>query len=106
MSLPDKPTLKEYQELVAQLVTDRGFDKETPPEVFMLLVEEVGELAKAYRKTSGMKVDQQSRVHELEEEAADIFWLLIDLCNRLDIDLEQAFRDKEKKNASRSWSTS
>lgn len=96
-------TLAEYQKLVKQLVKERGFNKETVPEVFTLLVEEVGELAKAIRKANGQKVDKTSRQHEVEEEAADVFWLLIDLCNRLNIDLAKAFEAKEKKNQKRKW---
>lgn len=101
--LPDKPLLKDYQALIAQLVKERGFDEETVPEVFMLLIEEVGEFAKAARKAHGVKVDNNSKVHDLEEEAADVFWLLVDLCNRLNIDLETAFRAKEAKNQKRKW---
>jgi len=97
-------SLAEYQVLIKQLVKERGFDKETVPEVFTLFVEEVGELAKAIRKSNGQKVDKTRRQHDVEEEAADVFWLLIDLCNRLDIDLENAFLQKEKKNQSRTWS--
>lgn len=69
----------------------------------MLFLEEAGEFAKAARKVSGVKVDNASRVHDLEEEAADVFWLLLDLCNRLDIDLEKAFSLKEAKNQNRKW---
>ena len=101
--LPEKPATKDYQELVKKLVVERGFDKETPAEVLLLLVEEVGELAKAIRKSSGMKTSGDSKTHDLEEEVADVFWLLIDLCNRLNIDLEKAFRDKELKNQNRTW---
>jgi NTP pyrophosphatase (non-canonical NTP hydrolase) len=97
------PNLKQYQQLIHRLVAERGFDKETVPEVFMLFLEEAGEFAKAARKVSGVKTDKNSRVHDLEEEAADVFWLLLDLCNRLDIDLEKAFSDKEAKNQSRKW---
>ena len=101
--LPANATLRDYQKLVKQLVLDRGFDKETVAEVFMLFLEESGEFAKAARKVTGLKVDKASKVHTLEEEAADVFWLLIDLCNRLDIDLEKAFREKEAKNRKRTW---
>ena len=101
--LQAKPTLPELQQLVARLVIERGFDKETVPEVFTLLVEEVGELAKAIRKANGQKVDTASREHDIAEEAADVLWLLLDICNRLGIDLEQAFRDKELKNQKRKW---
>jgi NTP pyrophosphatase (non-canonical NTP hydrolase) len=98
-----KTTLADYQDLVKKLVVERGFDKETVPEVFTLLVEEVGELAKAIRKANGQKVDKARRQHDVEEEAADVFWLLIDLCNRLDIDLAKAFEAKEKINQKRKW---
>jgi NTP pyrophosphatase (non-canonical NTP hydrolase) len=102
-SLPNKPTLADYQKLVRRLIVERGFDKETVPEVFMLFLEEAGEFAKAARKLTGVKTDATSKVHDLEEEAADVFWLLIDLCNRLDVDLEKAFRAKEAKNQTRIW---
>lgn len=69
----------------------------------MLLAEEMGEFAKAARKSSGVKVDHKSKKHALSEEAADMFYLLIDLCNHLDINLEKAFREKEKKNQKRNW---
>lgn len=103
MSLPAKPTLNDYQTLIKELVLERGFEKETVAEVFMLMLEESGELAKAIRKSTGMKTSDDSKKHEVEEEAADVFWLLIDLCNRLDIDLEKAFRAKEAKNQTRTW---
>lgn len=99
--LPDKPLLADYQKLIRELVITRGYDKETVPEVLMLLMEEVGELAKAIRKVNGQVTHQDSKIHDVEEELADCLWLLIDLSNRLDIDLETAFRAKETKNANR-----
>jgi NTP pyrophosphatase (non-canonical NTP hydrolase) len=38
------------------MVRLRGFDQETLWDVVLLLVEEVGELAKAVRKRSGLKI--------------------------------------------------
>lgn len=96
-------TIADYQSYVKKKIKERGFDDETIPEVFMLFLEESGEFAKAARKISGIKVDKQSRVHDLEEEAADVFWYLLDLCNRLNIDLEKAFDAKEEKNEKRVW---
>ena len=94
-------TLYDYQAMISVLVVERGYDQETVSEVFTLLVEEVGELAKAIRKTNGQKVHLDSRTHEVGEEMADVFWLVIDLCNRLDIDLAKAFAAKEQKNRQR-----
>lgn len=99
--LPDKPNLADYQTLVSKLVVERGYNHETVPEVLMLLIEEVGELAKAIRKLNGQKTHQDSKIHNVEEELADCLWLLVDLSNRLDIDLEAAFRAKETKNQNR-----
>lgn len=97
-------SLADYQKLVQRLIIERGFDKETVPEVFTLLVEEVGELAKAIRKQNGQKVDKTRRQKDVEEELADVFWLLVDLANRLDVGLAEAFAAKETINESRKWS--
>lgn len=99
--LSPKPTLADYQDLIRALVIERGYDKETVPEVLMLLTEEVGELAKAIRKLNGQVTHQDSKIHDVEEELADVLWLTVDIANRLNIDLETAFRAKEAKNAKR-----
>ncbi len=104
MMLRDNPTLADLQKCIHSLVIERGFDKETVPEVFTLMIEEVGELAKAIRKANGQKIGKHSKDCNVEDEIADVFWLLLDLCNRLNIDLEQAFRNKEAKNMRREWS--
>jgi NTP pyrophosphatase (non-canonical NTP hydrolase) len=96
-------TLNQYQELIERLAHERGFENETVPEVFTLLVEEVGELAKAIRKQNGQKVDRKKKQHDVEEELADVFWLILDLSNRLNVDLGAAFAAKEKVNATRTW---
>lgn len=101
--LPDAPTLADYQQYLKSVVKERGFDKETPAEVLTVFIEEIGELAKAMRKAGGQKVDAGSRHHDIEEEAADVFFMLIDLCNRLGVDLAQAFEAKEAKNNKRTW---
>jgi NTP pyrophosphatase (non-canonical NTP hydrolase) len=99
--LPAKPRLADFQKLVRKLVVERGYDQETVPEVLMLLIEEVGELAKAIRKLNGQVTHADSKTHNVEEELADCLWLVVDLSNRLDIDLEAAFRAKETKNQNR-----
>ncbi|HET7060045.1 MAG TPA: DUF5798 family protein [Candidatus Saccharimonadales bacterium] len=99
--LPPKPTLEDFQKLVRKLVVERGYNQETVPEVLMLLIEEVGELAKAIRKINGQVTHADSKVHQVEDELADCLWLLVDISNRLDIDLEAAFRAKETKNRNR-----
>ncbi len=102
--LPANPTLADYQSLVRKLIVELGYNEETVPEVLMLLIEEVGEFAKAIRKINGQKTHEDSKIHDVEEELADCLWLLVDISNRLDIDLEAAFRAKEAKNQQRTLS--
>jgi len=99
-----KLTLPEYQKLIKKLAAERGFNSETIGQKFMLFLEESGEFSKAARKISGVTIDKKSNVHNLEEEAADVFWLLIDLCNNLGVDLGKSFEQKEKINQKRKWS--
>ena len=101
--LKDNPTLRDFQNYVADLVKERGFDKETVSEMFMLFLEECGEMAKAARKTQKMKTDKNSEQFHFDHEVADVFIYLLDICNHLDVDLEKAFRDKEEINKKRIW---
>lgn len=101
--LKSNPTLRDFQMYVAEMVKERGFDKETISEIFMLFLEECGEMAKAARKTQSIKSDKQSEQFELNKEIADVFIYLLDICNHFNIDLESAFRKKEEANQKRHW---
>jgi NTP pyrophosphatase (non-canonical NTP hydrolase) len=50
-----------------------------------------------------MKIDRSSPVGDVDEELADILIYVCSIANRLDIDLERAFRDKEAVNKKRVW---
>jgi len=102
--LPQQPTLKDFQQYVKDLVQIRGWQDQPIQEVFMLFLEECGELAKAVRKTSGMTTDKNSITYHVDLEAADVLIYLLDICNKCGVDLEQAFRDKEEINKKRVWS--
>jgi NTP pyrophosphatase (non-canonical NTP hydrolase) len=104
LKLRENPLLKDFQVYVNKMVIERGFDKETTPEIFMLLLEECGELAKAARKTQNIKTDKKSEIFNLEGEIADVFIYLLYICNRFGVNLERAFRDKEEINKGRTWS--
>ncbi|MEK7093725.1 MAG: MazG nucleotide pyrophosphohydrolase domain-containing protein [Patescibacteria group bacterium] len=101
--LKEGPELRDFQEYVARMVKERGFDKETISEIFMLFLEECGEMVKAARKTQKIKTDKNSEQFHLDHEVADVFIYLLDICNQFNIDLEKAFRDKEEINKKRTW---
>ncbi len=101
--LKQNPTLRDFQDYVARMIKKRGFDKKTVPELFMLFLEECGEMAKAARKMRKMKTDTNSERFIFDHEAADVFIYLLDICNHYGVDLEKAFRDKEAINKKRTW---
>lgn len=101
--LPNHPTLRDLQNYVARVTTERGFADETTAEVFMLFLEECGELAKAARKLQHLKTDANSATYRLDHEAVDVLNYLLQICNRFEIDLESAFREKETLNNARTW---
>ena len=100
-------SLKELQAYIGAVIKQRGFDNESPRDIVLLMVEEVGELAKALRKFIGLKIDQRKldSYTAVEEEVADIFIYLLDLCNVLNIDPFTALKNKELKNEKRFWAS-
>lgn len=106
-SLSQKSGLGSIQEYIAIVMKARGFSEELPQDKLMLLIEEVGELSKALRKQEGyLAIDQDLVSHYtfVQEELADVFIVLLSLCDVLKISLWDAFYQKEKQNIERRWS--
>lgn len=95
--------LQALQLYVKETSNERGFDDESIQDRFMLLVEEVGELAKSLRPLHGVKVANDSVTSEIKYEIADVLLLTFSLANGLGIDLANAVIEKEKKNRERTW---
>ncbi|MCF6366637.1 MAG: hypothetical protein L3J35_10595 [Bacteroidales bacterium] len=104
-SIPEKPTLKDLQNHIKKIGEERGWDKNNHLEIFLLLSEEFGELAKAVRNYTGLYTEKlkENNKYELEEEFADVLNYLFDLANCFNIDLEKAFRKKDDANKNRIW---
>ena len=103
LTLPQKASLSDFQNYVKELEQERGFSHQTLIEKSLLLGEEVGELFKAVRKYSSMKIATDSIAGNLSDEIADILIYLCAIANRADIDIEEAFRKKEEINKTRVW---
>jgi len=95
--------LRDFQRYVTELERERGFEDQDVIQKCLLMGEEVGELFKAVRKSEGLKMDQHSKVGSVGEELADVLIYLCSIANRFDIDLEQAFLEKESRNKQRQW---
>ncbi len=102
--------MQDYQRYIHELEALHGWlDVDLVHNCF-LLGEEVGELFKAIRKyeklwgQAGAPVaDADERKENVAEELVDVFNYLLALANRLDIDLEAAFRKKNQRNQQRVW---
>ncbi len=103
LHLKAQPTIQDFQKYVVEAVKERGFRDDKVELRFLLLLEECGEFAKSVRKIAGLGFAKDTSKKEIAEEAADVFIVLLGICNMLNIDLEQAFRDKEEKNKQRVW---
>lgn len=96
-------SLQQLQAYVARTEIERQFDAQSTTEKCLLLGEEVGELFKAVRKSTGLGVDPESEAKEIAHELADILNFLLAIANRYQIDLGQAFFTKEMINQTRKW---
>ena len=80
----------------------RGFVTD-PEKIFILLNEEIGEVAAELKRTWSKNYDAFSQ-DRLEDEMADCFILLVALANSFDIDLEAVVQRKFfDKDGARSW---
>ena len=96
-------TLSNLQTYVTELEIERGFIDQTLLQKCLLMGEEMGELFKAIRKAEHISTDKNSQTFHVGEELADILIYVCAIANRCDIDLEEAFRQKEEINKKRVW---
>jgi NTP pyrophosphatase (non-canonical NTP hydrolase) len=96
--------LKDLQIDINKLCIEKGWDKRTIPEVFILFSEEIGELAKEIRLHTGIKSEKKpDNKDNLRSEFADVLNYLMELANRFDIDLTDAYIEKRAINQKRIW---
>lgn len=104
--LNNKNSIDEVQEYIRQVITIRGFSEQKVQDKMLLLLEETGELAKAIRKTlpeASVDYEKIENYTDIEEEIADVFIVLISICNKLNINLFDTIKKKEGKNIKRQW---
>ena len=105
-SLNENNSLNKIQDYIKEIIKIRGFSEQRVQDKMLLLLEETGELAKAIRKTlpeASIDYDKIENYTDIEEEIADVFIVLVSICNRLNINLYDAMKKKEEKNIKRQW---
>jgi len=100
--LPRRLDLAALQRRLVHTATARGFGGEGAQTLLVLLMEELGELARAVRMLDGVaRADGEgTRVEAdaVDAEVADCLIYLLLLADRLEVDAEQAVRVKESRN--------
>ena len=93
------------QKYIKNVVIQRGFDDETPVDIMLLMMEEIGKLSKALINYTGLKIDQdkKDKYTQVKHELADVFIYLLDLANVCNVDLFHAFVEKEHEENKRFW---
>ena len=92
-------TIKEAQEQVDQWIRTVGVRYFSELTNMACLTEEVGELARVIARKYGDQSFKEGESPNLEEEMADVLWVLICLANQTGVDLTEALQKSfEKKN--------
>lgn len=93
-------TLQEAQQQVDNWIRTYGVRYFSELTNMAVLTEEVGELARVIARKYGDQSFKPGEKDNLEEELADVLWVLICLANQTGTDLTQAFaRTLEKKTS-------
>jgi NTP pyrophosphatase (non-canonical NTP hydrolase) len=101
---PESATLGGLQAYVKRMAEVRGFSDETPPEIFILLLEEIGELAKALRAHQHLKMSSDdTSAKNIRLELADCLIYVLHFANKTGVNLAAAFREKEELNKAKKW---
>ena len=91
--------IQKAQELVDEWITTVGVCYFSELTNTAILMEEVGEVARIMARRYGDQSEKESdRQQDLADELADVFFVLICLCNQTGVSLTEAFaRNMEKK---------
>lgn len=96
--------IHKHQQFLRKFADERNWDQfHTPKNLVMALAGEAGELLDVFQwltpdESTSDNLGEATR-KAAKEEMADVFIYLIRLADKLNIDLEQAFIEKMKKNA-------
>lgn len=96
--------LKELQADLQDICDKNGWSRLDTTAVFLLFSEEIGELAKEIRLHTGIKGEKKPKnTANLNAEFADVLNYFMELANRFDIDLTEAYLQKKAVNQLRNW---
>lgn len=92
-------TIREWQKYIRSIRQERQYVEDID-RLFILWTEELGELANEYKYYEFFRAEK-FEAKRLEAELADVFLYTVDLADLLEVDLDQALKDKEQFNNER-----
>lgn len=94
-------TLEEAQKQVDNWIRTYGVRYFSELTNMAVLTEEVGELARVMARKYGDQSFKPGEKDNLDEEIADVFWVLLCIANQTGVDLTEAFRRSTEKKTKR-----
>jgi dCTP diphosphatase len=104
MNDPKQPSLADLQSMIRKFCDDRDWDQfHNPKDLSISLVLEATEVLEHFqwKNTEEIAAHIKNSKGEVAEELADVFYWVLLLANKLDIDLVDAFERKMEKNAAK-----
>jgi NTP pyrophosphatase (non-canonical NTP hydrolase) len=93
--------LRELQKMVDEWIKNVGVRYFNELTNTVILMEEVGELARIMARKYGEQSFKENEKNNLGEEMADVLFVLICLANQTGVDLEKEFLEKMKRKTER-----
>lgn len=98
----DELTMRQAQQEVDQWIRTIGVRYFSELTNLGILMEEVGELSRIMVRRYGDQSNKKSDLGKnLEDEMADVLWVLMCLANQTGVDLQDAFRKNMEKKTTR-----
>lgn len=93
--------LKTLQQKVDQWIRKYGVRYFNELTNMAILTEEVGELARIMARKYGEQSFKEGEKDHIEDEIADVLWVLVCIANQTNVDLEKAMEENFKKKTVR-----
>lgn len=95
-------TINELQSTVDQWIKKYGVRYFSELTNTAILMEEVGELARVMARKYGEQSSKESDLtYSLQDELADVMWVLVCIANQTGVDLEKALKNNIEKKTNR-----
>lgn len=93
-----------FQQYVKEFCDEKGFSNVSDEERYLFFMSEIGEMSEELLNLRFAGEDKQPEIRKaLSHEIFDVIWNAVEIANRLDINLTQAFKEKMAINSKRSW---